>query len=1456
MDKEIAELKQKRENVPKPTPEGIKKANLERRKKIYAEIQSIRHELYEQAVAREEVEKINEIREKGLETKEQAKKYAEEKRKTQMEEELKKIRTVLAQKKIQQEQEIGEPETRPLTTKQRGQIEEAKKEMEIISSEMRGAIQREFEEEEAQPHPIDEGILEREFELGEPLEFENLLPEEIQPPEEFKDFDLYQQDYQRRYYRDVLDQLAPGAAEPLAVQAFRDYRDQEAPMVELKYNLDTMAEVFQAADPEARNRIQEDFEDGDGRKGYEILAALRFYLFYVRKMQRARMHSMEIWLNLDLPYFGNTHAVTMGDQLMSMRRRWMVLHQFWVSQKQQLKLPENGGVAPHHVAYDRHLDRILALELGTFAFILRFLLDINLITLNQVNELQHIMLHEQPNNNQNYLEMMGHVGKYAEMIYMMKRSFINDSRIFFIFSANNWMAKLPVDRDKWYKMKITNAMPHVWCDLNFEGTKGEEETFQLYNLEDNKPLVIYRILEQWVQDLRNVIKFNDEGDEVELHRSTRFEIRFNFIFAKLGGFHESYEVIPPDVGENMQNRYVTIPVDIVLKKDDFDHAPRTAEKIVLEMIQKFGRMLAENIQNYQDELIPEELREEDLRSFWRMKWLDIYITLDHKAHAQQGSMNWLQVLNKLNRSRPTTFCRRTLGSWRDYVAFSQSTDRLCLFETWHQIKYAEEWQNKIKRFKAECKRNYILAEFEKAPIKVQLMSVEGDVVALTNYMRDVDKLNFNLFFWELGAFDQSKWRREYEYTIVVKDAHALVVKTSIVEDKLCRRIDACIFNDSTTGQYTLKPKKEYEESPKAIVFDWAWDIETCPDENGEMHPYMVVISEITHPESTFVFEGLDCISVQLINFFKTLVDTDSKNSKGGKKKQVKHRIWGFNSNRFDGIILLPDLITSFNDVQLRGSMTKIRKLSLGANVEFLDLWAICPCGSLDSMVEAWLPGTQYKKGELDHKSINLSNFRKYLDECREYCINDVVITGKLVEKWIKYCGELKINPAQTSCSSFAMSVFRTHYLKDEYLGLKWKDYQRIKQSYCGGINWVLQKKMEPGAIGYEYDFNSCYPKAMTEELPIEHLGYLNMENAPLKINSTNYEKLVNKNYLYHVTEFKWKDDWDFPFFMRKHPETGEADFPHTYKNMEYMSIWGESLRLALQEDLIDGDILIVACDQFRSEAIFKEFIEDQYEKRKAATTTFENQLCKLVINNSYGKMGQKMYRETEFCAMEVAQYKLKMHARDMKVHNVSKPVKGVYVIEWDNWNFESNIGGMVHVASKITDTARCRLMAVNIFIRKYMGKKTFYFDTDSCFTDCELPVCSQHYEKLGLPNPLVDPKKLGCLKVEFKFVDALFVAKKVYCVKDDLGWLHPKMKGVPKRLIEGPNIIGPKEYRFRDEAIWNIYENLHKEKSMEITMPDVFFRKTGSILIKDLHKALTVKDKRNFISEFESKPYN
>src|SRR6266508_4406097 len=225
---------------------------------------------------------------------------------------------------------------------------------------------------------------------------------------------------------------------------------------------------------------------------------------------------------------------------------------------------------------------------------------------------------------------------------------------------------------------------------------------------------------------------------------------------------------------------------------------------------------------------------------------------------------------------------------------------------------------------------------------------------------------------------------------------------------------------------------------------------------------------------------------------------------------------------------------------------------------------------------------------------------------------------------------------------------------------------------------------------------------------------------------------------------------------------------------------------------------------FDSDYIFEKYINDLYNIRlNYPKTDPMNLIAKLLLNSLYGRFGM----DDNFTFIEIINKKdyINFEKQDGAIESI------IDIIEIGN-NY------MIPVKSPITKLKTDIDNVSETHNNNTLGN-LYYSDTDSAYFD------------KPLPDSMIDPKRLGALKLEGVYSKGIFLAPKVYCLLDNNNNnIEIKIKGVNKKAIIDNNIN------------INLFESLlHKDYSFEIKQTKWFKSLTNSnITVKDQIYSLKV----------------
>jgi hypothetical protein len=179
-------------------------------------------------------------------------------------------------------------------------------------------------------------------------------------------------------------------------------------------------------------------------------------------------------------------------------------------------------------------------------------------------------------------------------------------------------------------------------------------------------------------------------------------------------------------------------------------------------------------------------------------------------------------------------------------------------------------------------------------------------------------------------------------------------------------------------------------------------------------------------------------------------------------------------------------------------------------------------------------------------------------------------------------------------------------------------------------------------------------------------------------------------------------------------------------------------------------------------------------KARAELNNALDLVCKLIMNNLYGKFGQRQeVEQIQFLTIEQVNQLLSdiETGKEKKIYQINQMCS-------DDWDYElmpyacksKIIVHHRHVLIAALITAQCRINITALAERYH--KTAIYCDTDSFITQSKVD------------KRLVNPDKLGALKLEHENVDIQFFGRKQYHIigTNEIKQKGVKIKDIPKFL--------------------------------------------------------------------------
>lgn len=323
--------------------------------------------------------------------------------------------------------------------------------------------------------------------------------------------------------------------------------------------------------------------------------------------------------------------------------------------------------------------------------------------------------------------------------------------------------------------------------------------------------------------------------------------------------------------------------------------------------------------------------------------------------------------------------------------------------------------------------------------------------------------------------------------------------------------------------------------------------------------------------------------------------------------------------------------------------------------------------------------------------------RNVTQEDIDYCMRDCEIVYKSLLKIFEMTGVIKI-----TLPSLAMHEFRHSYLeKDLYFS---ELVDEFYESYYGG-------RTEAFFIGNcrakVYDVNSMYPKAMRNIILPDIKSLKKVEKCDtkfLKFCLDHYEGMTKVTVVHKKTFFGY-----LPCRAELNGTTKlvfpVGEFTTTVNFNE--------LRFAIESNVVEIKEVYYVVYANPIESIFTEFIDSNYNKRKASINELERTIYKLKMNALYGRFAMRMKMTTTY--YEQVPFKLISELKDCeKYYDVKlfNAIRADCFLITENEKFKNSFFSIPTLSSYITSEAR-------VFLLKHLVKNeksnVVYCDTDSIF---------------------------------------------------------------------------------------------------------------------------------------------
>lgn len=353
-----------------------------------------------------------------------------------------------------------------------------------------------------------------------------------------------------------------------------------------------------------------------------------------------------------------------------------------------------------------------------------------------------------------------------------------------------------------------------------------------------------------------------------------------------------------------------------------------------------------------------------------------------------------------------------------------------------------------------------------------------------------------------------------------------------------------------------------------------------------------------------------------------------------------------------------------------------------------------------------------------------------VDRLKDGCLLDCELVLQLLEK-VETFFEQEGGQLKATFSSSALSVVKAHAKVLDMRALSVIN-TIARKSFCGGRVEVYRHT--PKYLLKEWDINSSYPWAMSQNLPYQFLGHINASKAEHALYEGKGCGVVEATVSVPETYL--------PVLPWRHPDHGGIYFPTGEWRGWFDS---EELLYAIQQ----GTRLLAVHSMlhFSSEAPFKDFATNFY-KRKSESKGAARQFYKLCLNGCYGKFSQKPEKEeiTVYENQEAAIAAAFEPRHENRFRFLGNDLRYV-AIESERWPAQT------HYALAAAITARSRVKLHSYLLA---SEQVAYTDTDSIHASVRTRSLSAS-----------ENNDLGGLKVELDGYSAVYAAPKIYA-------LHPE----------------------------------------------------------------------------------
>jgi len=592
--------------------------------------------------------------------------------------------------------------------------------------------------------------------------------------------------------------------------------------------------------------------------------------------------------------------------------------------------------------------------------------------------------------------------------------------------------------------------------------------------------------------------------------------------------------------------------------------------------------------------------------------------------------------------------------------------------------------------------------------------------------------------------------------------------------------------------------KNYQLDNKFITMD----LETV-NINNTLIPYLLCWFDGKIKESYFITSPLELQDLSTLSkdeldqyilrmFSLAIKDICIRKYKG-------YKIYLHNFSKFDGYFLIKHLsqLGKVEPIIHKGRIisTKFIKFESKYNITFMDSYLILP-SSLKKLSDTFniqipkgifpfnlnninyqgrVPDMQYFNNITlfeynTYKKQFYGKIWKFRDESIKYCNLDCIILFKVITEFNKLIFNLfNINIRKfLTLPALSINIFNYRYLKENTIhNLSGEISNDIRKGYTGGaVDMYLTTPLNNKQI-YAYDVNSLYPHVMAlNKFPIGNPTYFEGDITKYKPNAFGffYCKIFCNSNLKHP-------------ILQTHINTNNG--------LRTIAPLGSWEGMYFSEELYNAQRYGYKFEikwgyTFNSDYLFKDFVKDIYNLRLTYPKTDPmNFTAKLLLNSLYGRFGMvynfiqnKIINKNEYLDFERDNMNSILDVINLESNyliKINNPQR-----ELDNYLNNGNSKDNVNIAIASAVTAYARIHMTHFKNNKDLPN-LYYTDTDSAYFDGPLP------------DSVISENELGKLKLEGIYPDAVFLAPKVYALKNKEGEIV-KIKGLSKESIITNNI--------------------------------------------------------------------